>query len=56
MEAEMCIVIGIKGEFYEHSPFEKEMATYPSIPAGKSHGQRSLEDTVCGATKALDRT
>ena len=29
----MRIVIGKKGEFHEHSPFEKEMATYPSILA-----------------------
>ena len=32
----MCIVIGKKGEFHEHSPFEKEMATYPSILARES--------------------
>lgn len=33
MEAEICIVIGKKGEFYKNSPFEKEMATYLSILA-----------------------
>ena len=31
---------------------QKEMATYSSILAGKSHAQRSLAGTVHGATKS----
>ena len=37
-------------------PLKKEMATHPSILAGRSHGQRSLADYSPWYCKELDTT